>query len=58
MAHPSSDAIFTEVYENPPWHLEEQWDEMKKWRIHDAYFNMVESVNNALDTMLSRITMS
>ena len=30
--YPSSDAIFTEVYESPPWHLEEQWDEMKKWR--------------------------
>ena len=30
--YPSSDAIFTEVYETPPWHLLEQWDEMKKWR--------------------------
>ncbi|MBK70181.1 MAG: 3-methyl-2-oxobutanoate dehydrogenase (2-methylpropanoyl-transferring) subunit alpha [Euryarchaeota archaeon] len=30
--YPSSDAIFTEVYESPPWHLMEQWDEMKKWR--------------------------
>ncbi|MAR42109.1 MAG: 3-methyl-2-oxobutanoate dehydrogenase (2-methylpropanoyl-transferring) subunit alpha [Euryarchaeota archaeon] len=30
--YPSSDAIFTEVYETPPWHLMEQWDEMKKWR--------------------------
>ena len=30
--YPSSDAIFTEVYENPPWHLLEQWDEMKLWR--------------------------
>ena len=30
--YPSSDAIFTEVYEEPPWHLMEQWDEMKKWR--------------------------
>jgi 2-oxoisovalerate dehydrogenase E1 component alpha subunit len=30
--YPSSDAIFTEVYEKPPWHLLEQWDEMKKWR--------------------------
>ena len=30
--YPSSDAIFTEVYENPPWHLQEQWDEMKRWR--------------------------
>ena len=30
--YPSSDAIFTEVYETPPWHLLEQWDEMKRWR--------------------------
>ena len=30
--YPSSDAIFTEVYETPPWHLQEQWDEMKRWR--------------------------
>ena len=30
--YPSSDAIFTEVYEKPPWHLLEQWDEMKRWR--------------------------
>ncbi|MBD26145.1 MAG: 3-methyl-2-oxobutanoate dehydrogenase (2-methylpropanoyl-transferring) subunit alpha [Acidimicrobiaceae bacterium] len=30
--YPSSDAIFTEVYETPPWHLMEQWEEMKKWR--------------------------
>ncbi len=30
--YPSSDSIFTEVYETPPWHLQEQWDEMKRWR--------------------------
>ena len=30
--YPSSDAIFTDVYETPPWHLLEQWDEMKRWR--------------------------
>ena len=30
--YPSSDTIFTEVYESVPWHLQEQWDEMKKWR--------------------------
>jgi 2-oxoisovalerate dehydrogenase E1 component alpha subunit len=30
--YPSSDSIFTEVYETPPWHLLEQWDEMKRWR--------------------------
>ena len=29
--YPSSDTIFTEVYESVPWHLKEQWDEMKKW---------------------------
>jgi len=31
--YPSSDTIFTEVYENVPWHLQEQWDEMKKWSV-------------------------
>ena len=29
--YPSADTIFTEVYEEVPWHLQEQWDEMKKW---------------------------
>ena len=29
--HPSNDSIFTEVYEEVPWHLQEQWDEMKKF---------------------------
>jgi len=29
--YPSSDTIFTEVYETVPWHLQEQWDEMKRW---------------------------
>ena len=27
----SADTIFTEVYETVPWHLQEQWDEMKRW---------------------------
>ena len=31
--YPSSDTIFTEVYENVPWHLQEQWDEMNKWKV-------------------------
>ena len=31
--YPSSDTIFTEVYEKVPWHLQEQWDEMKKWSV-------------------------
>ncbi len=31
--YPSSDTIFTEVYETVPWHLQEQWDEMKLWRV-------------------------
>jgi len=31
--YPSSDTIFTEVYEKVPWHLQEQWDEMKKWSL-------------------------
>jgi 2-oxoisovalerate dehydrogenase E1 component alpha subunit len=30
--YPSSDHIFTEVYETVPWHLEEQRKEMKRWR--------------------------
>tara|TARA_B100000809_G_scaffold123357_1_gene121487 strand:- start:5 stop:1252 length:1248 start_codon:yes stop_codon:yes gene_type:complete len=30
--YPSSDSIFTEVYEDIPWHLQEQWDEMKRLR--------------------------
>ena len=29
--YPSSDHIFTEVYETVPWHLEEQRKEMKRW---------------------------
>ena len=29
--YPSADTIFTEVYETVPWHLQEQWDEMKRW---------------------------
>jgi|TARA_B110000263_G_scaffold44012_1_gene35924 2-oxoisovalerate dehydrogenase E1 component alpha subunit len=29
--YPSADTIFTEVYETVPWHLQEQWDEMKQW---------------------------
>ena len=29
--HPSNDSIFTEVYEEVPWHLQEQWDEMKRF---------------------------
>ena len=28
--YPSSDAIFTEVYEKLPWHLLEQCNEMKR----------------------------
>ena len=28
--YPSSDAIFTEVYSEVPWHLREQWDEMNR----------------------------
>tara|TARA_B100000965_G_scaffold388019_1_gene392117 strand:+ start:3883 stop:5130 length:1248 start_codon:yes stop_codon:yes gene_type:complete len=31
--YPSADTIFTEVYEEVPWHLQEQWDEMKKWSV-------------------------
>ena len=27
-----ADTIFTEVYEEVPWHLQEQWDEMK-WSV-------------------------
>jgi 2-oxoisovalerate dehydrogenase E1 component alpha subunit len=28
--YPSSDTIFTEVYSDVPWHLQEQWDEMNR----------------------------
>lgn len=28
--YPSSDTIFTEVYQEMPWHLEEQFNEMKE----------------------------
>ena len=28
--YPSSDYIFTEVYQEMPWHLEEQFNEMKE----------------------------
>ena len=28
--YPSSDSIFTEVYQEMPWHLEEQFDEMRR----------------------------